>query len=318
MSVKMMHLVFERFPLPGNDMVLALALADHAHDDGTNIFPGNERLADKTRMSKRTVIRLLQKFVEIGWLIKTRNADSRRGMASVYRISPDWIVGKDLTAAPSDKGVNLSSLSSDDEAVNVVIDGDYEAEKGDSLSPLIDQSLGDKLSPNNSDVIGDKSEHWVTNSPIVGDTAMSPQPSLTINTTIKSARESNPENKRPGLTPQGSLSIRLLNLKVKATSIHPTLLKWLDDQIPIEFIEQCVAIARMQKPLPEVISLGYLDAVIRSQLAEREKPKVDNSWKMTDAGWIAKGKELGVVAKIGESMDGFKSRVSDAVKRKGE
>ena len=35
MSVKVMTAVFERYPVGGGEMLLALALADHASDDGT-------------------------------------------------------------------------------------------------------------------------------------------------------------------------------------------------------------------------------------------------------------------------------------------
>lgn len=276
MSVKMMHLVFERFPLPGNDMVLALALADHAHDDGTNIFPGNERLAEKTRMSERTVIRLLKKFIDIGWLIKVKNSNSGRGYANVFRISDDWIKGGELLL------------------------------KGDNLSPF------------NEDEKGDKKDERVTPQVNKGDIAVSLQPSLTINTTIKSARESDSENNRPGMTAQGFLAIRLINLGVKTSSMHPTLNQWVQKEIPIEFIEQCVAIARQKKPHPETISMGYLEAVLQTQLAERERPRVDNGWKRTNDGWISKGKELGVTAKRGELMDDFKVRVTAALNGKGE
>ncbi len=40
-------MVFDRYPNGGGEMLLALALADHAHDDGTHIFPSIARLADQ-------------------------------------------------------------------------------------------------------------------------------------------------------------------------------------------------------------------------------------------------------------------------------
>lgn len=287
MSVKIMHLVFERFNLPGNDKVLALALADHAHDDGTNIFPGNERLAAKTCMSERTVIRLLQKFVRIGWLIKTRNADSRRGFSAVYKISSDWINGNKL----------VSDL--------MILD--------DSLSPKNEDTLDDNLSPINDDVLGDKNEHWVTNRAFLGDTAMSPQPSLTINTTIISAHARDESTENRPMKPEGRYAIRLIDLGVAVTSMHPTLCKWVADGVDLGFLVECVGIARLQKPLPEKIAPNYLDRVLQTQIAQRTKPKVDNSWMYDDAALEKKGRELGIATKPGESYGDYRRRVKRAV-----
>lgn len=287
MSVRMIHLVFERFNMPGNEKVLALALADHAHDDGTNIFPGNERLAEKTSMSKRTVIRLLQRLVQIGWLIKTRNADSRRGMASVYCINPEWI--------------NSSKFVT--ELVGL----------GDNLSPKNEDTLGDNLSPINDDVLGDKNEHWVTNRAVLGDTAMSPQPSLTINTTIISAHARDESTENRPMRPEGRYAIRLIDLGVAVTSMHPTLCKWVADGVDLEFLVECVGIARQQKPLPEKIAPNYLDRVLQTQLAQRTKPKVDNSWMYDDAALEHKGRELGIATKPGESYGDYRRRVKRAL-----
>lgn len=267
MSVKMMSLVFERFPYGGNERVLALALADYAHDDGTHIFPGHENLAKKSMVSERTVVRLLQKFVRIGWLIKVTNGNSIRGIANNYRISPDWI-------------------------------------------------KGDKLSPESSDDIGVTSETvgvtnptvGVTPEVITGDIAVSHQPSLTINNhqeTSPRAREPLPENHTP--RPEGLLACRLIKLNVAVTSINPILCKWVSDKISTELIEQCVQLARQNKPWPEKISAGYLDAIIRNEL----KPKTDNSWLMTDDGTIAKGREVRIEARAGESMNDYRQRLKN-------
>ncbi|MBH1529907.1 hypothetical protein I5T99_12670 [Stenotrophomonas maltophilia] len=47
MSARVTGMVFDRYPNGGGEMLLALALADHAHDDGTHIFPSIARLADQ-------------------------------------------------------------------------------------------------------------------------------------------------------------------------------------------------------------------------------------------------------------------------------
>ncbi|WP_218644157.1 helix-turn-helix domain-containing protein, partial [Burkholderia pseudomallei] len=69
MSVKVMNAVFERYPEGGGEMILALALADHSHDDGTHIYPSVEKLAAKTRQSPRAVQYQLRRMQQSGWLI---------------------------------------------------------------------------------------------------------------------------------------------------------------------------------------------------------------------------------------------------------
>jgi len=267
MSVKMMSLVFERFPYGGNERVLALAIADHAHDDGSNIYPGNERLAHKTMTSERTVIRLMQKFVKIGWLIKVKNGNSGRGIANEYCINPDWI-------------------------------------KGDKLSPFVKD---EKRVTSEAERVTNLTER-VTPEVIKGDTAMSHQPSLTKcnhQETSPHAREASPENQAP--RPEGLLACRLIKLNVAVTSINPILCRWVSENIPFDFIEQCVQLARQNKPWPEKIAAGYLDAIIRNEL----KPKTDNSWLMTDEGTIAKGREVGIEARAGESMNDYRQRLKN-------
>jgi hypothetical protein len=269
MSVKMMSLVFERFPYGGNERVLALAIADHAHDDGSSVYPGNERLAQKTLISERTVIRLMQKFVKIGWLIKVKNGNSGRGIANEYCISPGWI-------------------------------------KGDNLSPFVKD---EKRVTNDAERVTNPTER-VTNDAIKGDIAVSPQQELTKynhQETSPRARETSPEN-QPA-RPEGLLACRLIKLNVAVTSINQILCKWVTDKISDDLIDQCVQLARQNKPWPEKIAAGYLDAIIRNEL----KPKTDNSWLMTDEGVISKGREVGIDARAGESMNDYRNRLRAAL-----
>ena len=102
MSVKVMTAVFERYPNGGGEMLLALALADHASDDGSRVFPSVKALSDKTRQSERTVQYQLRRMEESGWLILVGAGNGGRSMAREYRISLDWIKGADI--APIQKG----------------------------------------------------------------------------------------------------------------------------------------------------------------------------------------------------------------------
>jgi len=47
----MTGMVFERYPGGGGELLLALALADNAHDDGTRIFPSVATLSKRISSS---------------------------------------------------------------------------------------------------------------------------------------------------------------------------------------------------------------------------------------------------------------------------
>lgn len=77
MSIKIMSHVFETRGMTSAEKLVALALADHAHDDGTEARPGQTRLADKTELSEQTVRRALK-----GLLAKNVIAVQRRATPS--------------------------------------------------------------------------------------------------------------------------------------------------------------------------------------------------------------------------------------------
>lgn len=97
MSVEVMAMVFKRYPSGGGERLLALALADHASDDGTRIFPSVSLLAAKSVQSERTVQRQLRKMEEIGWLIKVSDGIGGKGCTTEYCISPSWLKGDNLS-----------------------------------------------------------------------------------------------------------------------------------------------------------------------------------------------------------------------------
>ena len=93
MSVRMISEVLDRYPGSGAEKLLAVALADHAYDDGTHIFPSVARLAVKSSQSARSVQYHLRRMQQMGWLILTNEGDGGRGRCSEYRIDPGWIDG---------------------------------------------------------------------------------------------------------------------------------------------------------------------------------------------------------------------------------
>lgn len=114
MSVEVMTAVFKRYPNGGGEMILALALADHAHEDGTHIFPKIKGLSEKTRQSERSVQYQLRRMEEAGWLIRVSHGNGGRSSATEYRISPDWLKGADFAslkkgATDDENGANESA-----------------------------------------------------------------------------------------------------------------------------------------------------------------------------------------------------------------
>ena len=140
---------------------------------------------------------------------------------------------------------------------------------------------------------------------VVNDVHTSSSNNYTINNTNARARGS----EKPALTKEGDLACRLIPLGVSVTSMHPTLCKWVQDKISFELIEQCIAIARLNKPSPQKIPANYLNSIIRSELQPK---KPDKSWLMDDDATIAHGQQIGLPPKIGESMRDYKLRLQAA------
>ncbi len=74
MSIHVMNHVWRHSAQKGSTLLLLLAIADHAHDDGTGAYPAVQTLADKVRMTKRNTQRLLHELAETGELIIQLNA----------------------------------------------------------------------------------------------------------------------------------------------------------------------------------------------------------------------------------------------------
>ena len=68
MSVKVMGAVFD-LDIPPNLKLVLLAYADHAHHDGTSIFPAADLVAEKTGYSVRSVKRIARELESAGLLI---------------------------------------------------------------------------------------------------------------------------------------------------------------------------------------------------------------------------------------------------------
>jgi len=75
-----------RLELQPSVKYVAIALADHAHDDGQEARPSQDFLANKTGLSVRHVRRCLKELVELGIIRVVRPAG--KGRCTVYAFIP--------------------------------------------------------------------------------------------------------------------------------------------------------------------------------------------------------------------------------------
>lgn len=92
--------VLDRYPRGGGERLVAIALADNAHRDGTSIYPSVAELSERSMLSRRSVQVHLARMVASGWLILVRKSSGRRGDTNEYRICPAWIKGGECTPPP--------------------------------------------------------------------------------------------------------------------------------------------------------------------------------------------------------------------------
>lgn len=88
MSIKLMSKVWEEAEVSGSELLVLLALADYANDDGTSIYPSMQSIAKKSRLSivqaRRTIHKLIAKgIVE---LVEMGGWDGKRNRSNEYRI----------------------------------------------------------------------------------------------------------------------------------------------------------------------------------------------------------------------------------------
>lgn len=87
MSFRLSKLIWEAEAIKEPDLLLlCLALADYADDDGTRIFPSVQTLGKKIRRSARTVQRNLRRLESEGLIKAVRYKRGGRGKAREYRL----------------------------------------------------------------------------------------------------------------------------------------------------------------------------------------------------------------------------------------
>lgn len=143
MSIKAMTEVWENSKTKGNELLLMLALADYANEDGV-CFPGMATLAKKTRQSSRTVIRMVDKLTNGGEVATLR----RRVKGNKYAVLAGCEFDERLRRimilhgmVNPDKSDKLSLSKSDNLAYISAITVSVISDTQESLDPLTNPPL---------------------------------------------------------------------------------------------------------------------------------------------------------------------------------
>ncbi len=243
-----MSLVFERYQCGGGEFVTALALADHAHDDGTRIYPGVAALASKTRQSERTVQYHLRAMEACGWLQLVRDANREQRRTREYRINPDWIAGKNArtsVAETPDRGANIAPLV-EPNSPQPSVDKDC---RGANIAPLETSEMCAILHPR-------------------GAKLLHPNHQLTI----KSGRSVACAHAREDEPQVGALTKLLLGAGIPSHRVlrdRQTISAWLTRGVSPTVLSAAIDEARLSKG-NEPLSVGYLEPIVQRRMLESD------------------------------------------------
>lgn len=110
MSIKLMSYVWEHANAKGADLLLLLALADMANDDGDS-WPSVATLAKRTRLDIRRVRRMLKQLEMDGIITRKHRFNGSGFTSTLYKISPSGIRASSGTGATTDTGTGASGGS---------------------------------------------------------------------------------------------------------------------------------------------------------------------------------------------------------------
>jgi hypothetical protein len=136
MSIESMRIVWE-LDLPRYELIVLLALADHAHSDGTKCFPSVAHLATKTGYSRRQIQRLLRSLEAKRVIVAVAHSKGGKGWATEYRLHLENASRKQALVAKRQR-VTSESLSEGvactadpQRAASIQPNGDVPDAKGD-------------------------------------------------------------------------------------------------------------------------------------------------------------------------------------------
>jgi uncharacterized phage protein (TIGR02220 family) len=170
MSVKVMGQVWE-LDLPHQEVLVLLAMADHADHEGRHVHPSLGLLSWKTNYSKRQIIRIMQ-ALEAKRLIRVRKSGGGRGRVTEYTL----LLENGVRKTPFRKDDNLTPFSDEAPVSEPLGNANGDRRNGDMASPFALNS--DMASPFSKDTPSHQASETVTFVTQNSDIAMSPKPSL--------------------------------------------------------------------------------------------------------------------------------------------
>ena len=109
MSIKVMSAVWANGPDSKTELLVLLALADNADDQG-KCWPSYATIARKSRITRRHVIRIISKLCKDGYIKKKKRMQNQEQTSNIYMINIEKLGGDtvslvtDNVTTPSDNG----------------------------------------------------------------------------------------------------------------------------------------------------------------------------------------------------------------------
>jgi hypothetical protein len=128
MSIRVMTAVWDHADVSGGDLLVLLAMADWADDDGRKCFPTQGTLAAKSRMTDRNLRYCLLKLESAGYISQVGR---RQGGVVEWRVDPD---PENIAARNSASGGVGSGLPTDPSGIHQEKDVSNETSSSDALA----------------------------------------------------------------------------------------------------------------------------------------------------------------------------------------
>lgn len=176
MSIKLMTQVWDRSPLDGSRLLILLAMADMANDEGY-CWPSYATLAKRARLkSRQNVIKIMNEFIEAGIVEKKGRVDDEGNQTSnMYHVIAGNI-NKEIPSTTSGTSVNTDttpSVNTDTPLVSVLTpessfnhqlepSDDDSAQKQKNIFQFYSENIG-PLTPFISDALQDAEKRYPAN-----------------------------------------------------------------------------------------------------------------------------------------------------------
>jgi hypothetical protein len=156
MSIRVMTAIWETCLYSGSTLVVLLALADWANDEGGRVFPSLDTLAGKARLSVRGAQLCLRRLQKDGVIRPIGRTNGGRGKVTEYKINLERVNHLQGIHRGSLEGCNRCNKRCN----AVAIKGELKAQKGEETSAHIDKHQEPLVDPSHS--IGTTDSEWTT------------------------------------------------------------------------------------------------------------------------------------------------------------